>query len=261
MKYSSPHKKHPKADVNFEAFKFCTKIQCWEHKIMRPTVWRLNGKKDPAQTQAHMAFLHAHMFVTCLIKCRLVVTVPAHWPWQAPAKIEQGPGWPFCWPYRNVRNVDFFRYVNVHRKTNSRKPQDKLITAFLPNKSFIFNLKYHCEFMFFLKINLIFYFIIVYYSIFRGTKNRGGPWTLSKAGLYGLGSMFCTFPKRPNKLVMSIFFVSCEEKDFYHVMLVWWGQLGFDCHLCCECSHHTCMQGGLSPPVGGEMNKMLCNDN
>ena len=119
-----------------------------------------------------MAFLHAHMFVTCLIKCRLVVTVPAHWPGQAPAKIEQGPGWPFCWPYRNVRNVDFFRYVNVHRKTNSRKPQDKIITAFLPKVLFlIWNIIVNS--CFFKKINLIFYFIIVYYSIFRGTKNRG----------------------------------------------------------------------------------------
>ena len=45
--------------------------------------------------------------------------------------------WLFCWPYGNVRNVDFFWYVNVHTKTNSRKPHDKIITAFLPKVLFL----------------------------------------------------------------------------------------------------------------------------
>ena len=50
------------------------------HKIATPT--QLNGKKsekDPAQTQAHMAYSsHAHIFTTCLNT--LVITLPATQP-------------------------------------------------------------------------------------------------------------------------------------------------------------------------------------
>ena len=39
--------------------------------------------------------------------------------------------------------------------------------------------------------------------------------------------------------VLSLFFVSCEEKD--HFLVVSIGKLGFDSRSFCECSH--CMQG------------------
>ena len=63
-------------------------------------------------------------------------------------------------------------------------------------------LKCYCEFIFFfnlLIINLTFYFIFVYFSYFRGSKNRGsmdpvhGPGP--RRGSMDQGSMFCTFPK------------------------------------------------------------------
>ena len=51
-------------------------------------------------------------------------------------------------------------------------------------------LKCYCQFIFFfnlLIINFTFYFIFVYFSNFRGSKNRGSM---------DQGSMFCTFPAR-----------------------------------------------------------------
>lgn len=55
---------------------------------MRPTVWRLNGKKDPPQRQVKCS--HVGQMSNLSNVLVTVVTVPAPWPCHAPAKIEQG---------------------------------------------------------------------------------------------------------------------------------------------------------------------------
>ena len=78
-----------------------------------------------------------------------------------------------------------------------------LCVCYYRSPSEIVYLKCYCEFIFFFNLLIInFYFIFVYFSNFRGSKNRGSmdPVHILMDPVHGpgprRGSIFCTFPAK-----------------------------------------------------------------
>ena len=66
----------------------------------------------------------SHGLLTCSHLSHVLVTVPVYWPWHTLAKIKRG-GF-----FGVLTGMWIFLHITVHRTTNSRKPQVKIMFAF-----------------------------------------------------------------------------------------------------------------------------------